>query len=653
MRLLALAAISWLLLCTGCGGEPPSASSTGSQSWLSQALQSQEFLEACKQTPGCAQQEVSRHETEPVWRVRISLDEEKTYRIEEVEKIAVVKGDGVPVGAIYSAVALVGLDPDGKVVDGQLLRFPRAPEEHPADQIDLHPAISASRLSAYGYLRALPIVERLAVQNSEGETLDSQIIPPDLEPAIAEKILGWLGVETAWAMTRPFIHLSPTCAHIIVLQGEEDRHLAEGNVWGEGIRLITPGPYQLASMSAALGRMTPLLCQSIGRIGVGNLPLLPNGSLNNTLGAVKSTRAGDLIMLNARSKISEDRVRAFTRYRWEFQKTLIHEAGHAAETLLTFESDNPGEYIGSWGFPSRTLADKTIGNVRLAVGLPREWKRLHHSFRLYGWAEQFGQFSFPTDGSAPEWTGSELVRGGFMSQYSSQSWAEDIADFVGMAYMGRYAEPYGMSRADAACIIMQRHQEENLPAEWSAVYSKLYFLLDLGLVRKEDVEWCTGGRIGLHVDQPGFHSWRGGEKKRSYLDGVEARLGTLSNGMRVFELDAKGQAEFGEKTYPAALHLRLAVGRPSTALDQVSWPRGTYALGLGSDNRFWTRLEGGHAGNFDAMDGFVVVVESSGEHIVGSIVIRKAMRMQLKPLPLPEIFDPPLVFRFRVDGSGS
>ena len=52
----------------------------------------------------------------------------------------------------------------------------------------------------------------------------------------------------------------------------------------------------------------------------------------------------------------------------------------------------------------------------------------------------------------------------------------------------------------------------------------------------------------------------------------------------------------------------------------------------------------------DAGDGFVLVAESSGKRIAGSVVLRKVMRLQA-PLPVPERYDPPLVVRFMIDKS--
>jgi hypothetical protein len=76
--------------------------------------------------------------------------------------------------------------------------------------------------------------------------------------------------------------------------------------------------------------------------------------------------------------------------------------------------------------------------------------------------------------------------------------------------------------------------------------------------------------------------------------------------------------------------------------------RGVYELGLTGDNNFTIRLDGAKAGNFDAMDGFVVVAEASNERIAGSIVLQRVFRLQA-PMPVPEKYDPPLIVRFLID----
>lgn len=657
MRIAAsgIAAVT-LLILSGCGSEtgPPAQTSTAGQEWLSAALTSPEYRMACEATPGCETEIAADVASEAVWRVRITRADDHHYTLDQLERLQVQEGDGVPLGALYGDIALVGLDSDGEILDGQLLHFPPPDDKVPDALQHRHLHNTGDVAVVYGFIRALPDIRTLAVQNRSGIRHAALEVAANRDSAALDRWLRWAGINQAWALNRPFGGLPPHCAHIIVLQGEEDRHLAGGIPFGENVRLTAPGPYQLAAMQAALSKMTPLLCQSIARIAVGLIrsPKAPGGAVN-------SFGAGDLVLINVDHSMSEENLESLLSPRLELQATLIHEAAHTAETLLTVESASPGDYRGAWGFPSRTLANKTIDKVRLEKGLPGEWQRMHRSFRRHGWARQHQNSPFLAEEAMADWNRANFVHAGFISRYAAANWAEDIADHVAHAYMSRPTHEAHAAhnvpedqRQDYGCLEMRRYSERNLPAQFAAVYTKLYFLRDLGLVRREDVEWCTGDALGLHVERPGFHVWQDGELRRSYDTAVTAHLGTRENGVKVFELQAKGEAGFGGSTYPARVHLRLAIDLPATDIERVSWPRGMYELGLKSDNNFWIRLDGAAAGNFDVMDGFVLVAESSSERIVGSIVIQRVFRLQA-PLPVPERYDPPLVVRFRIDGSGA
>lgn len=655
MKINAPIALVLSLLAVSCTEDQPAPSSEAVGS-LAQAMETPEYAEACSETPGCsATPDSVPGPAEPVWRVRVVREPDGAVRIEDVEGIRVVAGNGVPIGALYSELALVGRDADGTVVDGQGIRFPTTLKVEYEDgtavqQVDL----AGQEVDTVAYVRALPEIVSLAVEDAEGRTVHSVDVPATPANASLLTPMGLLGIGDAHAATRPFQNLPPWCAHVIVLQGEFQRHLAGGMEWENSITLVQPGSYQLAATRAALERMTPLLCQGFTRIAFGHVPesVVP-GSVT---GAVASASAGDMIVINVAGLVHEVNLQKMISRRLMLQKTVTHEAGHAAETLLNFESSNPGNYQGAWAFPARTLAGETIDNVRLEIGLVEEWQRLHQSFIQQGWAKPHGSYPLAKEGDPPvPWRPDDVVDGGFMSQYSSSNWAEDIADFVGWAYLSRaytdsFAE-HGVSdelREDFGCLIMREYGEKNLPADYAAVYTKLHFLQDLGLVRPEDVRDCTGEALGLHTGDEGFHIWQDGQLRRSFTDGLEAGLGTTPVGARLFTLSAAGEAGFGDGTYPAELRLQLGLGTIFKEFDKVSWPRGVYKLGLKGNNNFTLRLDGAPAGNFDAMDGYALVAESSSKRIAGSVVLQRVFRLQA-PLPVPEKYDPPLVVRFLIE----
>lgn len=642
LALLALAAAA-------CGSTPP-PDSGGNR--LIASMEQPAYVKACAETPGCRQPDsAAPAAAEGIWRVLVARPASGEIRIDRVELVDVPEGDGVPVGHLTGEHALVGLDAGGTAVDGQPIRFPDtmrieyAGGQRPVERIDL----AGREVDVVVYVRALPSIASLAVLDSSGTVVASAPAQALLAARLATLAPASAGLPgTDPAKRWPWSGLPGHCSHIVVLQGEADRHLAKGISFGPRVQLVLPGPWQLATTQGALERMTPLLCQGIGRIAYGRVE-----RETSIEGGVNSVGAGDLILINVGADFGERTLEEALSRRLFMQRTIIHEAAHTAETLLTSEGVRAGQYGGMWGLAPRTLAQRTIENVRLAKGLEDEWVRMHQSFVSQGWAS--GYPSWLDDGAErPGWSAQQIAEGGFMSQYGSQAWWDDIAEFVAHAYIGPELaagiQRAGISndlREDGACREMQGHDEDDVPSRLAAVYAKLLFLRDLGLVTQEGVDACTGPNLGLSSSEPGFHFSQGSMRLRKFLNGVEAGIGTKGGGKRVFTMKGNGQVVVGDGTYPASLELRLDLGGRFDSLDEVSWPRGVYELGLFGDDNLMLRVEDAPNGNFDAMDGFVLVAESSNKRIAGSIFLRQAFRMQA-PLPVPQVFDPPLNIRFLI-----
>lgn len=620
--------------------------------WLEEAADSKEFQSACSETVGCGE---SRYPavgaTETLWRAVVTREASGELRIAQIEAIEVPEGDGVPIGPLAGPFALVGLDASGTVVDGQPIRFAEKMRvesvsgEAPLQWIDL----TDREVSTVGYVPASPSIVGLAIKDSSGEVITTADLPFDA--ALLDSHSSGTGflATPAWAARRPFQGLPPYCSHVLVLDGEQDRHLAAGVTFENTVTLARPGPYQLAATQAALARLTPMLCQSIGRIAYGYVP-------DNTLtqGAVNSVGAGDLMLINLGAQFDEATLEEKLSRRLFLQRTITHEAGHNAETLLTVEGSEPGDYAGAWGFPPRTMANKTIDRVRLEVGLPREWQRLHQSFVDQEWAAEYPSSAEETKARA-SWAGRQVTDAGFMSQYGSKNWWDDIAEFVAHTYLSEPVtqayQAYGVSedlREDVGCQQMQAYGEKNLPARFAAIYTKLHFIQDLGLIEPEDVRACMGESLDLPIDGEGFHVWQETMKLRSFENRVTAGIGTTKVGTRIYQMEAYGEANFADKTYPAKFNMRLDLGASNDDLDLVSWPRGVYELGLMGSNNLELRLDGAKAGDFNAMDGFVLVAEASNDRVAGSIVLQRVFRLHA-PLPVPEKYDPPLIVRFMIE----
>jgi len=658
-----VSAVAFVLLVLSCAGDPPVSDDT-----LSDILDTQEFREACAQLPTCVDPRFPvEGPTETIWRIQVVRETSGAIRFGRIDSIEVAEGVGVPLGPRTGEYVLVGLDESGESVDGQLIQFPTVARIEFEDRTSRPQSIdlSGSEVSSIGYVRALPSVETLALHDESGEAVVVRPAPS------TQAGLGRWEVPPGLGLVSPAIAaggpggFSPNCPHVLVLNGESDRDLMGASPLGLTIELQAPGTVALANIIAALGKMTPLLCQSVSRIAFGRF------SMEGAAGFVLQVIWGDMMMVNLDSGYSEFQLMtpgadgAFRRM--DLQHTILHEAAHAAEALLNAEGESLRgmAYGGSWVEGARQVAKETIDQVRLAKGFAEEWRRVHDSFVSMGWAQGYAwlddlvasaaeyiEVSAPETPSS-EWTKAELAEAGFISHYAATNLADDIADSVAWTYMGyEYArEGVGNRRRDYSCIQMQLQTTKELPARLAAVYTKLQFLKDLGLVKPQDVKQCTGVNIGLPITAEGFEVWQGGTKKRSFTDGVDAVIGTKLTGTKVFKMEAKGGVGFGDTSYPATMTLHLDLEAAFEDIDEVPWPRGVYQFGSFFDgNNLMLRLDGAAAGNFDAEDGFAIVAEASNDRIVGSLFLTRALRPSApSTLPVYQNFDPPLIIRFLME----
>jgi len=656
-KLLILAFICPLF--AGCGEEHSGtvASDSGGAltggDWLSATAQDPAYREACEEVSGCAEsRQPWTGPKETVWRLRLVRDADNQITIDRIETIEVVEGDGVPVGPLHGDALLVGLDKDGNALDGQLVKFPTTLylEGEARDRAPQNIDLAGQKVATSAFIRALPDIVSFAVKNESGDILATAGVPPSRSVSALEKSWHWRPgfISSAMALSTPGPNLPANCAHVRVLDGEVDRNA--GGVLlmvPDLVTIQTPGPYQLASLMAALKLMEPLLCQAVHHIAFVSFPLMEE----YMAGAVLQVGLqGDFMIINVESNFDEARLASSEYYRVILANTIIHESGHAAEALLNSEGSSPGAYGGLWPESSRTLAKQTIDKVRLRKGFGSEWRRVQDSFEKHDWASSYTPQGYVTN-ATNEMTSSQVAHGGFMSRYGATSWWDDIAEFVALTYMSRYLESVGRTgptRKDLGCEQLQAYSGENVPANLAAVYTKLLFIRDLGLVRAEDVARCIGPKLGLQTTQKGIHLWMGGRNYRNFTGDLAAGISTETLGNRVFTLTATGEAGFAGDTFPARIELRLDLGGTTDALEDVSWPRGVYELGLVGDNNLYLRLDGAKAANFDVMDGFVLVSEASTDRIAGSAVVQRVMRMQA-PIPIPEVYDPALVMRFMIE----
>ncbi|MDX1382790.1 MAG: hypothetical protein R3190_04045, partial [Thermoanaerobaculia bacterium] len=619
----------------------------GPNTWLIELRDKPEYRQACAETPGCEPPREVTGPQETIWRALVVREASGGVEIAHIDAVDVPVGDGVPPGRSTGDYLLVGVDDAGNPVDGQLIQFPRtfrieyAEGTQPPEEIDLE----GRRVDTVGYVRADPAVRRLEVRDASGAVAASAEVATRAASRPQPTLPGF--ASPAWALL-PVAALPPACSHVRILNGEADREFAGTLAFTEGTaELKPPGPFQLAAVQAALQRMTPMLCGAVGRIAFAHVA--PMESL--AVGAVLQAGEGDIVMINdasypeAELETQADPAAEFTA-EWRrllLQTTVLHESGHSVEALLNATGADPGVYGGEWKLPARSRAERALENTRLREGFGDEWRRLHASFVDVGWARAHSISGFGVP--LPD---ERVVAGGFMTSYGSNIWWDDISEFLSEIYMGPVFRSQSHPSYDLACQAMQAWTEQSVPSRLAAVYAKTLFLENLELVRPADVQACLGADLGLQSTPKGMHMSMGGTKLRSFTRNLGAWIHTEALGNRVFTLRAEGEAGFNGSTYPATLTLRLDLRGHLRDIDEVSWPRGVYPLGLLGDNNFQLVLEGAPAGNFDVTDGFALVAEASNRRITGSVVIQRVMRLQA-PLPIPDLYDPPLVVRFKTE----
>lgn len=651
-RVAATAFLAGWILLSGCGGREGTDAREGTGV---EATRSSDLKSACAEVPGCSESlEAPSVPREPILRVEVIREASGAVRVGRIESIEVEKGRGVPVGRSAGTHMLLALDGSGSQVDGVLIGFPetlrieRQDDWSGSTMIDL----AGTELDTYGYLQSTPQIAEIAVADPYGTIvarapaprrsarrgvrgpggLDALLTAAIVAPAVADE-------TERWGMDLP-----PHCAHLILIDGERDRDRVRGISYENEVVLIRPEPYQQAAIQSALNMMTPMLCHGISRLALGIVPG------ERGVGGIVQIAAGDIMLINVAVGYQDTILARNPEKRVEMIKTILHEAAHATEVLLNAEGSRPEDFAGAWRSSQRSLASTTIERTRLEKSLLQEWMRIHESFVRHDWAHPY-----PSNDEEKlevrDMSASQVARGGFMSRYGGTYYADDIADMVAWTGVAKYYRAAGVPEGprrteDYGCQEMRKHGSRDLPANFSALYTKMMLLRDLGMVHPEDVEQCTG-EMGLPIDRRGLHFWEGDDYRRTFGDDLEAKIGTLGR-RYVFELTGRGRAQFMEKEYPAEARLTLGLDPAATPLKEVSWPRGIYPLSLAGNNSFRLSVEEAPAASFKVYDGFALVAEATNERIAGSLFITKAMRLNA-PIPVPQVFDPPLIIRFLID----
>lgn len=600
------------LTALGCAAEPVSYET---------------FEDACAAVPGCGE---SRYpiegNLEPIYRVLVVRSAEGTFSIAQSERIELVEGDGIPLGPSGGDVLLAGRNASGEPVDGQLIRFPttRLLESLGEDAFSEEQSLEGEITSAIGYVRALPDVTELALIDLEGNAIAQAPLPvtPPEEEGVSREALR--------AST------SPACAHVRVLDGEADRAWFPRRDWP----VERPGPLQLALIDAALSRLPPLLCQGVSRIALVDASALPEA--DQFRGFVDQGVEGDLVYFNItriptlRADIlpySETGLARNIENRVVFQHAITHEVAHTFEALLGAELD--AGFTGRETLDARTIARETIDRVRLRGSLRGTWLAMHQSFESVGLAAPFGLLAA---GTSP----ASIAEAGFISRYGSTNAADDIAEMIARPITGPEFERNGLTAVTdgdvSGCVQMRTYTDESVPAEYAALFTKLRFLQDLGVISETDVRWCTGQSLGLRVlSDRGFLIAQGDAAANAFNRDPESTLSGVD-----YRFQSRGTVMFGDASYDARAILDLEF--PSV-WGEVGFLRGIYPISAGSVNTFDLAVADQPAASFTVTDGYVLIASATNERIIGSVFANIGFRYDA-PFPVPQTFDPPLVISF-------
>jgi len=628
----------------GCGGDEPDTPET--------------FAEACALVAGCETPiNAVSGPRQAIWRVLAIREAGGGYRIEAVEEVEVAQAIGTPQGHISGQVLLASLDASGTPMEVQYLRFPDVLEIESFEVFDARVIedMSGMDVDAVGFLEVSGDVETLALADGSGTILAS--LPA---PVPGEAVGGTGAAREALVQAAP----ASACAHVMLIENDFDQAWYREHL-EYSLPLQTPSAMQRALVASALGRMTPIHCAGISRVAFADFG---GGDLRGTAGMVVGG-FGDLVIINSFAEgaggfqIYTESALTDPHWQTHLQQTFFHEGAHATERLLNFVIGADAiTGVGEWAPSERRFAGDAVVNARLRGGFGNRWLEVHESFRSQGWA---GDYLLPPSGNGtPEdaakasiraLSPAELAEFGMLSQYATKFYGDDIADTVAWAIAAPLMREAGVPSgpapdvADYGCVAMREHAERSVPQALSVVFTKLAFARDIGILSDEDFESCAGTSIGLPVDSEGIDIYQDGMLQRRFAQDPSGTIGTLDD-RYVFELTVGGRAEFSGTEYPGTLRLVLDLGPTSDAsgpipVERISWPRGLFSLAPGAGNRFELRLPDARAGDFDVYDGFVLVTEATNDRIVGSVVVREALRVNA-PVPVPQVFDPPTQFRF-------
>jgi len=421
------------------------------------------------------------------------------------------------------------------------------------------------------------------------------------------------------AVTSPALRAD--CAEIQLLESGMDR--TELALFDMG-SLVDPGPNQRRIVEDAEGFFSPLQCHAVTRIAYVN----DDGDSGEKIAWVGGTIQDLLNIAATSSKATEMNLSqrgVAPIYRANVVTTMVHEATHAADNLLSFVA--PSRQVdlservfasNDWSSDDLEFARNIVQSNLLDQGLRYEWEKLHMAAVRLGYAQNYhhsGDKNMSSDA---------IIKMGVASGYGGDEAAEDMAEMTSGILAGRawtkYGAPVPNPPDDLICDRMRALPGPGIPQELALIYAKVGLLNSVGLIGDLEYDYCVGN---LKVSAPGngFFTIKDNRQENAYTGNVKGSIGKQGNdGTWVFQLGASGSFSINGDSRPGRIELLIplaAAGEP-----RPSFPRGLFNVGHGgaSVNIYYTD-QGEEKLGVSVESGVLLVSRASTRLIEGSIFV--------------------------------
>lgn len=441
--------------------------------------------------------------------------------------------------------------------------------------------------------------------------------------------------------------------------------------------IVEAGPNQKLVAALAMSRLTDLGCKAVEGIAFVNV-ILPQGAK-----ALVNSKTPDLIIVSAaRGFASEtdldvkftvftgensaerarNKLAADLRIWPETVQAIMHEAGHNVTYLI--DSVTEGSTVEKAWEPGATAAAKeAVQRTRLKGGFLKEWKRVNEGFQDNGLGGEYDASRLQDSSLEPP--------NGFFTNYAGKNAEEDIAETaswiaflpfqenlrlvdISTLDLGYYPDLRLAFPSKTACESLRATDKVGIAGNLAAVYTKAYFLVDLGIVRESDLESCIGnGKIGLKRtgSAPGFEVYR--DTNWKIINEYRQGLSMIRRDDSIW-IGAKNVITKNGKTHPAILELVIRI-------EDDGYPRGLYKINRcagflpsslqklvpDADAAFHLTVQGVKSNSFCAFTALVLVTRAKVGILEGAVVLQRLVKFSFPPVQ--EKPEPPVQYTFLVN----